>query len=325
MSSRVVSAWLAALALACLDAPPAAAQSGSTEAVLLLSPAHVENAAQRSEIARGLRSAGLLALQVADLSLELDPVLAACRQPECAAEAASASGKAALLVQVQRSPHAAAALVELFWQDPSGAIFRERAGTAPNKLGSAVGALARRVLQRRVLGERALLQVATSPVGAAVFVDGQLAGVTPFEQAWDAGMHEVRVELSGFASQSARVRLAAGDQHRLDLALPRRLKEPLRGGGSAASPLNFVLAGALAVASIPLLIAGINGALNDGQCIASTSAGCERPHAGAREALLIGGGVVALGASAVLFAARPLRVQLEAAPRALGLRVAGDL
>jgi hypothetical protein len=91
----------------------------------------------------------------------------------------------------------------------------------------------------------------------------------------------------------------------------------------AVSPLNFVLGGALAVASIPLLIAGVNGALNARQCIASTPAGCDRPHAGAREALLIGGGVVALGGATVLFAARPLRVQLEAAPGALGLRASG--
>jgi len=319
----VVSRLLAvALLIACCAVSRVAAQTPSTESVLLLSPAHVENAALRADIARGLRSAGLVALQVADLGL--DPVLAACRQPACAAEAAGAAGKAALLVQALGAPRGDAVLIELHWQDPSGVAFRERSSTTRDKLGSAVGALAQRVVQRRVLGEQALLRVDSTPLGAAVHVDGRLAGLTPFEQAWEAGAHEVRVEQPGFETQSARVRLAPGDLHQLRLALRRRTAAHTGlPAAERASPLNFVVGGVLAVAALPLLIGGANPALNDGQCVASGPVSCETAHFGAREAVLLGAGALALGGAAVFFIAQPLRLQLEAAPSAGGLRIRG--
>ena len=314
-----------ALLLAALLTSRARAQTASTETVLLLTPAHVEDAALRAHIARGLRAAGLVALQVADLGL--DPVLAACRRPECAADAARVAGKAALLVSVLRAGRGPSLLVELHWQDPSGAVFRERSGTQRDKLGSAVGMLAQRVLQRRVLGERALLRVDSTPLGAAVYIDGRLAGLTPFEQGWDAGLHEVRLEQAGFVAQSARVQLAAGGLSKLRFALLRRNPQATGASqisGDAASPLNFVLGGALAIAALPLLIGGANPALNDGQCIASSPArGCEQARLGPREAVLLGAGALALGGAAFLIVAQPLRLQLEAAPHALSLRARG--
>ena len=325
--ATAVSRVLALVLLAGLSGTPAAAQAPSAEVVLLLTPAHVEDSKLRAEIARWLRGAGLLALQVRDLGL--DPVLAACRQSDCAAEAARAAGKAALLVNVSRSPGANAVLVELYWHDPGAGEFREHGIAAHDQIGKAAAALAQRVLQRRVLGARALLRVDTLPAGAQVTVDGKLAGLTPFEQAQEPGLHEVQVALPGFDGQRARVRSSAGDVQSLRLALVRRLADAApataareRRGASAA---NFVLGGALTLAALPLLISGINPVLNEGQCIASTPGpmGCESVQVGAREALLIGAGVVALGGAAVMFLAQPLRVQLEAAPHALGLRASG--
>ena len=307
-------------------AAPLRAQTPSTESVLLLSPAYLENPRLRGEIARGLRGAGLLALQVADLGL--DPVLAACGQPGCAAEAARAAGKAALLVSVASTPKAESVRLELYWHDPSVGEFRERSVAPRDKVGSGIAALAQRVLQRRVLGQRALLSVDTVPAGAQVIVDGAVVGLTPFEQAWDAGLHDVRVELPGFEAQRRRVQLRPGDVQRLQVALTRPLSAAAArtsppSGSSAPSAVNFVLGGALALAALPLLISGINPALNEGQCIASTPSGCVRADMGAPEAVLIGAGVLALGGSAFLFLAQPLRVRLEAAPHAVGLRASG--
>ena len=192
--------------------PHARAQSGSKlMPVLLLSPARSDGSAEWADVARGLRQAGLRAMQVADL--RIDPVFAACRQPGCAAQAAHAAGMPALLCVVR------AGKVELRWVATDDEVFSERGEVAAGELTQATAELARRVLLRRALGERALLRVESRPTGANVVVDGKLAGLTPFEQAWEPGAHTVSVEREGYESARAAAGLAPGVVHDLRVEL----------------------------------------------------------------------------------------------------------
>lgn len=312
--------WIAALVWMSLM-PHAAAQSASKlMPVLLLSPARSESSAEWADVARGLRSAGLRAMQVADL--RIDPVFAACRRPDCAAQAAHAAGMPALLCAARGGK------VELRWVATDDEVFSEQGEAAPGELTRTTADLARRVLLRRALGQRALLRVESRPTGANVLVDGKLAGLTPFEQAWESGAHTVSVERDGYEAARAPAPLTSGAVHemRVELRPARSPRTPVQDETPRLVPsaANAALGSFLALASIPLLIAGTNAFIDDGQCLESRAGQCtERVEASTAEAIMLGAGAASLLGAVYLFVAQPFRLWVEATPRAAALRVQG--
>lgn len=283
--------------------------------VLLLSPAGGELQGQRTEIVRGLRAAQLRAMQVADVSL--DPVFAACRQSSCAAEAARTAGMPALLCSVRGG------IAELRWVAPEDGLWTERAEVARGGLSGAIRELARRILLRRALGPRALLRVDSHPVGASVLVDGKLAGITPLEQAWEPGAHVISVEMEGYRSQQTDARLGSGDLSawRFDL-------QPEQGPAfqpqRAVSPANYVLGSVLALAALPLVIAGSNAFIDAGQCLSSDAGSCtQRGEGGTAAGTMLVGGAASLLASVYFFIAQPVRVRVDLPPQAAAVSVRG--
>lgn len=301
--------------------PRVGAQSASKQMpVLLLTPARREANAEWADVARGLRAAGLRAMQVADLAI--DPVFAACRQAGCAAQAAHAAGMPALLCAARGG------VLELRWVATDDEVFTEQGDLAPGELPRTTAELARRVLLRRALGTRALLQVDSRPTGARVLVDGKLAGLTPFEQAWDPGAHRVSVEREGYEPARADAPLTSGRVHHVRVAL-----RAARPSGSARadetprlvpSALNAGLGSLLALASLPLLIAGTNGFIDRGECLETVAGACtHRVEAGAAEAIMLGAGAVSLIGATYFFIAQPFRVWVEATPRAAAVQLRG--
>jgi hypothetical protein len=288
--------------------------------VLLLAPARSDRSAEWADVARGLRQAGLRAMQVADL--RIDPVFAACRQPGCAAQAAHAAGMPALLCVAR------AGKVELRWVATDDEVFSEQGELGPGELTRATSELARRVLLRRALGQRALLRVESRPTGANVLVDGKLAGLTPFEQTWDPGAHQVTVEREGYAPARAEAPLAQGAVHdiRVELRAARASRAALIDETPRLVPsaANAALGSFLALASVPLLVAGTNGFIDDGQCLESRAGRCtERVEAGTAEAVMLGAGAASLLGAVYLFVAQPFRLWVEATPRAAVLHARG--
>lgn len=288
--------------------------------VLLLSPTRSGGSAEWAEVARGLRQAGLRAMQVADL--RIDPVFAACRQADCAAQAAHAAGMPALLCVAR------AGKLELRWVATDDEVFSEQAEVASGELTRVTGDLARLVLLRRALGERALLRVESRPTGANVVVDGKLAGLTPFEQTWEPGAHSVSVQREGYESARVDAALAPGAVHdvRLELRAARARRSALVDESPRLVPsaANAALGSVLALVSVPLLVAGTNALIDDGQCLESRGGRCvERVDVGAAEALMLGAGAASLLGAAYLFVAQPFRLWVEATPRAAAVGVLG--
>jgi hypothetical protein len=269
-------------------------------------------------VVRGLRDSGVRAVQVADLPI--DPVFAACRQIDCAAEAAHAAGMPAVLCTVR------AGIVELRWVASEDGLWTERAEVPRGELSRVTGELAGRIVQRRALGSRALLRVESRPAGALVLVDGKLAGITPFEQTWTPGTHRVTTVLSGYGAQESEAVLSSGDVHdlRFDLQLDRtgRLGPSTR--TDATSALNHAMGAALGIAALPALISGANSFIDDGQCLESRAGVCTRQaHAGASAAILLGAGVASLLGAAYFLVAQPIRVKVDALPHAAAVGVSG--
>jgi hypothetical protein len=301
--------------------PHAAAQPESKlMPVLLLAPARTGASAQWADVARGLRLAGLRAMQVADL--RIDPVFAACRQSECAAEAAHAAGMPALLCVAR------AGKVELHWVATDDEVFSEQGDVVAGELTRATAELAQRILLRRALGARALLRVESRPTGARVLVDGKLAGLTPFEQAWEPGTHKVSVEQEGYETARADAPLAQGSVHnlRVELRAARAAHATLADETPRLVPsaMNAALGSVLALAAVPLLIASSNGFIDHGQCLESTAGRCtHRVEAGAGEAVMLGVGAASLLGAAYLFVAQPFHLWVEATPRAAAVQLQG--
>lgn len=99
------------------------------------------------------------------------------------------------------------------------------------------------------------LEVATSPAGALVFIDGQLVGAAPLERAVLEGKHVVRVMSEGYVPEEREVTSVAGLRESLEIAL-RRTPESLKLRGAGWG---------LLAAGIPLAAAGVALLALDGQ------------------------------------------------------------
>jgi hypothetical protein len=161
-----------------------------------------------------------------------------------------------------------------------------------------------------------------------VVVDGKLAGLTPFEQAWEPGAHKVSVEREGYESARVAAALAPGVVHDVRVELRGASRNALVDETPRLVPsaANAALGSFLALASVPLLVAGTNGFIDDGQCLESNAGRCtHRVEVGAAEALMLGAGAASLLGAVYLFVAQPFRFWVEAAPRAAAVHLRGNL
>ena len=278
-------------------------------AVVLLTAAAAEQPQMRAEIVQGLRSASMRVVPVS--ALGVDPVFVACRATACARALADASGQRVALVSVAPSDAVKATLtLHLFATE--GAEVELRAQITGRSLPDVVAQLVVSATQRLALGARSQLRIDSRPIGAVVWLDGTPLGVTPLERNVHPGEHVLRVALAGFTASERRLVLSAGAVASRHLQLKRELplRQPLE-AGHAASPANFVLAGVLAVGALPLLIAGGNALINDGQCLETSAGGCrERAMFGTAGAVQLTVGLVAGLTSGYFFAAQPFKLDV---------------
>jgi hypothetical protein len=316
-----MGAWLLLL-LASLVSRAAAQEPSPRETVrvLLLSPNQTEQPQRWADVVRGLRAAGMRAAQVAELGV--DPVWAACRSPDCAASAVAIANMPVVLC----APTVDGSALELQWFGADGVRVALRGPLAHASMQATAARLAERLRRRLALGDRAMLQVVSVPPGASVRLDGELVGLTPYQRPCAPGQHTLRVELDGRAADERSVELSSSELHTEKVRLSPNSLTTSGARQDAAAPTNFALAGALLVAATPALIAGVNRAVDAGQCLQSDAGGCrERGHFGVTGAMLLAGGVVAAAGGLYLFIARPLRVTAEVAPQAAAIRVRGSL
>jgi hypothetical protein len=287
----------------CASAAGAVAQLPDPTRVLVLGANDGEDPAFFAEVLRGLRSAGLHAVQLAEL--QVDPVLAACRAPECAKRAGEVTHLPVLLCT--RASHRASVELQWFAQDGTQIVLQGARGSA--SWSDVIATLAQRLRRKLVLGDRALLRVQSVPASASVWLDGQLVGITPFEQPWPAGLHELRVEMSGRRTEVRRILLDGAELLNVTVPLSRELEASGARAGELASPANFVLGGALALVAVPLLFGAVDRLANQGQCLESAAGSCtQRGDFGPVGAGFLAGGVIALAGASYLLIGQPFRV-----------------
>lgn len=315
----VLGAWFALLACTASHAGAQDAEAQESMRVLLLAPNQTEEPQRWADVVRGLRAAGLRAAQVAELGI--DPVWAACRSPDCAASAVAIANMPVVLC----TRSAGESALELQWFGADGVRVTLRAPLAHGSLQAAASELAERLHRRLALGDRAMLHVVSVPSGASVRLDGELVGLTPYQRPCAPGQHTLRVELDGRVTDERTIQLSSSELHTESVSLaPNALAS--EGARDQVAPANFALAGLLLMAATPALIAGVNRAVTDGQCLQSDAGGCrERGTFGATGVGLLAGGVVATAGGLYLFIARPLRVTAEVTPQAALIHVRGSL
>ena len=198
-------------------------------------------------------------------------------------------------------------------------------GVAPIRAGDIARAVHAAYAQAELslqLGASALLRVDSTPQGALVSLDGEPIGHAPLERRAPPGAHAVELSLDGFAGQEHRLELARGQVSELHATLARA---ELAGASAAgrASPLNWIVGGALVVASIPALASSLATLARDGDC-ASTSATqglcTERVHFGTRSGVLLGLGAAALAAGTWVLLAQPFTIEAAVTPDAAMVR-----
>jgi hypothetical protein len=70
-----------------------------------------------------------------------------------------------------------------------------------------------------LVARAAIVEIASNPAGAKVFIGGDLVGTTPLELPLDAGVHQVRIEHAGHIGLRRRVEVVAGETTELDVVL----------------------------------------------------------------------------------------------------------
>ncbi|MGB0679472.1 MAG: hypothetical protein ACPGUV_07420 [Polyangiales bacterium] len=197
------------------------------------------------------------------------------------------------------------------------------------------------VLKKQRVGPGPWLEVEGTQ-GAHVIVDSKIVGVVPYYKPITPGKHTIFVRLRHRSSplktfhapynDSAEVKQKLFVPTEAELAPPpvapqseappaAPAADAPRSGG--VSPLNYAIGGGLAAVGIPFLVSGIASAARDGDC---TEFGVDLNCAnfnnfGARGKTFLALGSVLTAASVVMFAWRPLRMQVSPSASASGAGV----
>ena len=222
----------------------------------------------RATIERGLQRADVVV--VSDALVDGEPGAATCVDARCAARLAEALDAEWILRSTITRVDAvyevrldaldgrghtlasASERCEICGQDEVTELVVDRSAALAAKV---------RLLQR----QSPRLTLRSRPSGAAVWIDGRLVGHTPLAREVDAGEHEVRVELPGYATERRSVTAVAGTEDALEVVLhddpeAARRRRTWRGVGGAALGLG----GSMLGVGMGLAIAGsIDGLLAD--------------------------------------------------------------
>jgi PEGA domain-containing protein/all-beta uncharacterized protein len=102
----------------------------------------------------------------------------------------------------------------------------------------------------RLIEARGKLQVKSTPAGAAVFIDGQSVGVTPFNADIATGRHQVSVRQTGFSEKGDNnVTIRTGQTTTLDWTLTPTADPSAKSGGGGSKKWIFIGAGGAAAAA----------------------------------------------------------------------------
>lgn len=185
--------------------------------------------------------------------------------------------------------------------------------------------LAASALHTKLKGLRsaaAQVQVASTPEGATILVDGDPLGVTPRRLELTPGEHEIVVRARGYADARRRISTVGGVQERIDVVLVPRdqgaWKQPVGWAAIGAGVLAGVVGGVLI---------GLDGQSTDCEPAALRVERC----ASVRDTSIAGGVVVGLGLAAVgagvyfVLSGRPVeRADVALVPSQNGVRMLGQ-
>lgn len=185
--------------------------------------------------------------------------------------------------------------------------------------------------QRQSAGTLGFLRVRSTPSGASVESDGERLGETPFFRGVTPGHHRVVIRHDGYGPQEREVDVALHQETAVDVTLtegdpatPTRAevahRAPTVRTESYVSPWNYVLAGALVGAAVPMLVSSFSTLATNGNTLEDGS----RVHFGAQSGVLLGLGVVALGGATLLVLAHPFHYDVEITTTYAGVRVGGS-
>ncbi len=174
--------------------------------------------------------------------------------------------------------------------------------------------------QRQSAGTLGFLRVRSTPSGASVESDGETLGQTPFFRGIAPGHHRVVVRRDGYAAEQRDIDVALHQETAVDVTLtegnsgaptPAEAADAARVVNaehreSRVSPWNYVIAGGLAVAAVPMLVSSLSTLATNGDVLDDGS----QVHFGAQSGVLLGLGIAALGTATYFLLAHPLQYDL---------------
>lgn len=180
------------------------------------------------------------------------------------------------------------------------------------------------------------LHLRGSPQGATVVLDGEPRGTLPLDLDVRAGSHTFVVSAGGFHEHHETLNLQASPTPvTVEVALERDRGEtadftPPNALAShheastfeladrpekRASPWNYVIGGGFAAAGVALLVSPLMTLAQRGECVGGAEAGrCDVATFTTGQKVLTGLSVLSLGASAVFFIVRPLKLRIDSSP-----------
>ncbi len=319
MTSYGARAMRCVILAAILCAVPTAACAQS--AVVLVSPG-----LEGADLER-VRAGAIEALAEQGIRLVRPPEGDACRAVDCAPQLIDRAGADFVLLlaveNVEGASRVRATLVRRRDAPREAAVRIGDAGTA-----AAASRAVQRALAEEVDRRQGFLLVRTRPPGARVEIDGEPVGESPLRRTVAAGEHRVRIVPERGEPREESVNVVAVTETALDVDLETD------GAGSEtapartrteASPFNWLIGGALAIAGVIALISPLQTLATEGQCVDMIDAGCrERVQFGAQSGVLLGLGVLLLAAAVVVDAWAPLRVEVAAGAGHASIGVRGS-
>jgi len=206
---------------------------------------------------------------------------------------------------------AAAGKLQAEWFDVDGgglAAQKERAcgPCQGEKLQQAMAALSGELLREAQNHPRGIVEVGSQPAGAAVLIDGQQRGVTPYQRALLSGTHDLTLVLSGYADHRQPLDIQSGKTLTIDVPLTPGVSQtqltesPLTPGRPPRPLWRYLVGGGLMASGLLVGGLGVSALVQNGQC-GDTSA----PPEGAPCNFLydtgkVGGGLLGVSAGLVV-------------------------
>lgn len=302
---------------------PAAA---SAESAIVLVP---EAGVSDRDLERA-RSAVIESLAERGIRLVRAPDGAECDAEDCAAELARTSGADFVALVLAEAADDGGARVRIVLARASGQAGEAVAPVRDAGFGAAAAAALDQALAIAPDPRLGFLLIRTRPPGAAVAIDGEAAGTTPLRRSVASGEHRVRITPEDGRAREHTVTVRPFEESVLavDLAADEGEDGSTPAGTarrSEPSPMNWLVAGGLAIGGVLALVSPLQTLATEGQCVDRIeNVGCvERVHFGPVSGVLIGVGVAALIGAVVVDVAAPIRVDVTVAAERATLGIEG--